>query len=83
MRAELARTNVGRGPKVDLMPTERRLANLAAHGLGDQDIADATHTSFTTVENDRRSPTVSLIAKAARRMRPDMNHVDSQGTSWI
>lgn len=50
MRAELARTNVGRGPKVDLMPTERRVAELAADGLSDQDIAEATHICLTTVE---------------------------------
>jgi len=48
--AELARTNVGRGPKVDRMPTERRVADLAADGLSDQDIAEATHICVTTVE---------------------------------
>lgn len=50
VRAELARTNVSRGPKVDLTPTERRVAELAADGLSNRDIAAATHISTKTVE---------------------------------
>jgi DNA-binding CsgD family transcriptional regulator len=50
VRAELARTNVSHAGKVDLTPTEQRVAELAADGLSNRDIAAAANVAIKTVE---------------------------------
>jgi len=50
VRAELTRTNVSHAGKVDLTPTEQRVAELAADGLSNRDIAAAANVAIKTVE---------------------------------
>lgn len=49
-RAELARTNVGANRAVDLTPSEQRVAELAASGMTNRDIAAKLFISVKTVE---------------------------------
>lgn len=49
-RAELARTNVGANRTVDLTPSEQRVAELAASGMTNRDIAAKLFISVKTVE---------------------------------
>lgn len=49
-RAELARTNVGTNNTVDLTPSEQRVAELAAAGMTNRDIAAKLFISVKTVE---------------------------------
>jgi DNA-binding CsgD family transcriptional regulator len=49
-RAELARTNVAPDTDVDLTPSERRVADLAASGMKNRDVAAALFISTKTVE---------------------------------
>jgi DNA-binding NarL/FixJ family response regulator len=50
VRAELARLGLRRSSGEDLTPTERRIAELAAEGLTNRDVADALFVSPKTVE---------------------------------
>jgi DNA-binding NarL/FixJ family response regulator len=50
VRAELSRTNVSHAGKVHLTPTELRVAELAADGLSNRDIAAAANVAIKTVE---------------------------------
>ncbi|HKH51906.1 MAG TPA: helix-turn-helix transcriptional regulator [Mycobacterium sp.] len=49
-RAELARTNVAPGSGLDLTPSEQRVAELAASGLTNRDVAAKLFVSAKTVE---------------------------------
>jgi DNA-binding CsgD family transcriptional regulator len=49
-RVELARTNVGANRTVDLTPAEQRVAELAASGMSNRDIAAKLFISVKTVE---------------------------------
>lgn len=51
-KAELARTAVGRTDGVDLTPGERRVAERAASGLSNKEIAVELHVSVKTVESN-------------------------------
>ena len=51
-RAELSRTNVGPGHAVELTPSEQRVAELAASGMTNRDIAAALFISPKTVEHN-------------------------------
>lgn len=51
-RAELARTNVTRGATSGLTPSEQRIAELAASGMTNRDVAAALFISPKTVEHN-------------------------------
>jgi ATP/maltotriose-dependent transcriptional regulator MalT len=51
-RAELARTNVGPGGHAALTPSEQRVAELAASGMTNRDVAAALFISPKTVEHN-------------------------------
>jgi DNA-binding CsgD family transcriptional regulator len=51
-RAELARTNVGPGGRAALTPSELRVAELAASGMTNRDVAAALFISPKTVEHN-------------------------------
>jgi DNA-binding CsgD family transcriptional regulator len=72
VRAELARTNVSQGRTVDLTPTEHRVAELAADGLSNREIAAAANISVKTVEANLsrvyRKLGVRSRAEVGRRM---------------
>ena len=52
VRAELARTNAGRSAESPLTPSEQRVAELAASGLRNRDIAAQLFISLKTVEHN-------------------------------
>ena len=52
VRAELARTNAGRNAESPLTPSEQRVAELAASGLRNRDIAAQLFISLKTVEHN-------------------------------
>mgnify|MGYP002822326562 CR=1 FL=1 len=52
VRHELARTNVRRSAAAQLSPTEQRVAELAATGMTNRDIASALFISPKTVESN-------------------------------
>ncbi|RWA16753.1 hypothetical protein MELE44368_05930 [Mycolicibacterium elephantis DSM 44368] len=73
-RAELARTNVGTNNTVDLTPSEQRVAELAAAGMTNRDIAAKLFISVKTVEANLtqiyRKPGVRSRAALGRTMAP-------------
>ncbi|MDY6997170.1 MAG: LuxR C-terminal-related transcriptional regulator [Actinomycetota bacterium] len=71
-RAELARTNVRAGAEAGLSPTEHRVAELAATGMTNRDIAAALFISPKTVESNLsrvyRKLAIRSRAELGRRM---------------
>lgn len=74
VRAEMARTNVGRGQASELTPSERRVAELAASGMTNRDIAATLFVSAKTVEANL----TQIYRKLKIRSRAELGRIMGQ-----
>jgi DNA-binding NarL/FixJ family response regulator len=68
VRTELARTNVRPNPALALTPSEQRVADLAASGMTNRDIAA---TLFITIKTVEHNPS-RVYAKLGIRSRAEL-----------
>ena len=82
-RDEHARVNVRPGHGTELTPTEQRIAELAANGLSNREIASAVYVSTKTVESILtrvyRKLGVRSRAMLSRRMREAVSRDETVG----
>ena len=81
-RAELVRANVGPGQTGELTPSEQRVAELAASGMKNRDVANALFISPKTVEANLarvyRKLGIASRAELGARMADEHRRVDAQ-----
>ena len=80
-RAELARANVGPGQTGALTPSERRVAELAASGMKNRDVATALFISPKTVEANLARIYRKLGIKSRAELGRHMRKPDAQDES--
>ena len=78
-RAELARTNVAPGGGLELTPSEQRVAELAASGMTNRDIAATLFVSAKTVEANL----TQIYRKLGIRSRAELGRLMGEQRSGI
>jgi DNA-binding CsgD family transcriptional regulator len=77
-RTALARTNVSPGTEVDLTPTERQVADLAASGVKNRDVAAELFISVKTVEANLTNVYRKLGIRSRAQLFAHLNATDAR-----
>lgn len=81
-RDELSRTAVGRSDGVDLTPGERRVAERAAGGLSNREIAVELHVSVKTVESNLSNAYRKLGIRSRSQLSPRLSEL-ATANRWV
>jgi DNA-binding NarL/FixJ family response regulator len=77
-RTALARTNVSPGTEVNLTPTERQVADLAASGVKNRDVAAELFISVKTVEANLTNVYRKLGIRSRAQLFVHLNATDAR-----